>query len=109
MTYKVRSLGMWLKLETGMLLMLLLFSVLGGRRLNKNYIGGAVEWKNSSKSLVSPLSLPLFESPPPLIFPLSTLFVASHREYNTSFHTDGNPSHLPHTSTAMHANVCAQA
>lgn len=27
-TYKVRSLGMWLKLETGMLLMLLLFSVL---------------------------------------------------------------------------------
>lgn len=27
-THKVRSLGMWLKLETGMLLMLLLFSVL---------------------------------------------------------------------------------
>lgn len=27
-TYKVRSLGMWLKLETGMLLMLLLFRVL---------------------------------------------------------------------------------
>lgn len=28
MTYKVRSLGMWLKLETGMPLMLLLFIVL---------------------------------------------------------------------------------
>lgn len=27
-THKVRSFGMWLKLETGMLLMLLLFSVL---------------------------------------------------------------------------------
>lgn len=36
----------------------------GGRRLNKNDIGGAVERKNSSKSLVSPLSLPLFEPPP---------------------------------------------
>lgn len=35
-TYKVRSLGMWLKLETGMLLMLLLFSVLRKRkRANK--------------------------------------------------------------------------
>lgn len=31
-THKVRSLGMWLKLETGMLLMLLLFSVLERRR-----------------------------------------------------------------------------
>lgn len=37
----------------------------GGRRLNKNYIGGAVEWNNSIKSVVSPLSLPLFEPPPP--------------------------------------------
>lgn len=31
-TYKVRSFGMWLKLETGILLMLLLFSVLTNRR-----------------------------------------------------------------------------
>lgn len=48
MTYKVRSLGMWLKLETGMLLMLLLFSVLGEKK-NRNHIGGAVE----SKGLVA--------------------------------------------------------
>lgn len=35
-TYKVRSLGMWLKLETGMLLMLLLFSVLLGNKSKEN-------------------------------------------------------------------------
>lgn len=34
-THKVRSLGMWLKLETGMLLMLLLFSVLSGNKREK--------------------------------------------------------------------------
>lgn len=34
-TYKVRSLGMWLKLETGMLLMLLLFSVLGKKKIQQ--------------------------------------------------------------------------
>lgn len=30
MTHKVRSLGMWLKLDTGMVVMLLLFRVLKG-------------------------------------------------------------------------------
>lgn len=38
---------MWLKLETGMLLMLLLFSVLGEKKIEqKNHIGGAVASKN---------------------------------------------------------------
>lgn len=31
-THKVRSLGMWLKLDTGMVVMLLLFSVLMGNQ-----------------------------------------------------------------------------
>lgn len=31
LTHKVRSLGMWLKLDTGMVVMLLLFRVLTGR------------------------------------------------------------------------------
>lgn len=32
LTHKVRSLGMWLKLDTGMVVMLLLFRVLGGNQ-----------------------------------------------------------------------------
>lgn len=53
----------------------------------------------------------LFESVPP--FALSVLspplFVASRWEYNTSFHTDGEPSHLPRKCTVVHANIRAQS
>lgn len=102
---------MWLKLETGMLLMLLLFSVLlGGEKKRKGskdnrYDGKKPQNKCFSKRVASwPLLLNIFLK---RTCTHARLYGAPRWEYNTSLHADGKPSHLRRTCKSAAARVRA--